>query len=256
MNRMKTIRWSVLLALFASGCVSRGYPTHGGGKRFFREQEVVGRAIDAAVESLQYDRIPAEVRSLGVLPVQMFSLAHSGGGVQTSSNIGVGAVFGSLFGSGAVGDGGADLGAPAAVAVTGSGPGSYASYAFESADDARYLMGALMVELAKVGIRPGLSEKAGDTQLYVLVKELGIDQNDLNLIVYGEKRLAARVVLEAWLVYSGDVDGKVGKQRLLQSLGRGEATYTFSEDFFLGFGPLNSRRIEGAVTDERGEGGK
>jgi len=251
MNPIAFVRWALLglVLLTTVGCVTRGYPTHGGGKRFYREQQVVAAAINEALGQLQLDGLKGEVQK-GVVPVQVFSMAHSGGGVQSGSGIGVGGLLGGLFGFGAAAVANDNPGAayPAAVAAnSAASAGSYSSYAFESADDIRYLTGALVRELGSLGfaVRSPDAGASGGV-LTILVSELGIDQNDLNLVVYGEKRLRARAVIEAfWVQFDADKESLSYK-----SLGRGGATSTFSEDFFLGFGPLSGEEIETVVDAE------
>lgn len=252
----RSMTWMLLLTCSVLGsCISRGYPTHGGGKRFFREQEILTRATDAAIGGLDFAKLvtavtkspkegaPDRPLSNGVT-LHITSVAHSGGGVQTGSNIGIGGLVSGLFTGGAMVATGQ---APAPGQGPLVGPGSYASYVFESADDARYLAAVVERHLAEknvpcYGIAGGVIP-ADKPILHVVVKEFGIDQSDLNLIVYGEKRLKARVVVEAFV---REFDGSG-----FQSLGVGEASFTFAEDFFLGFGPLSNQNVEGGVTNER-----
>lgn len=259
----RTLSWILLCACSVLGsCISRGYPTHGGGKRFFREQEILTRATDTAVSSLDFEKVieliqepastgevPPAPNSSGALlskgvTLHVSSVAHSGGGVQTGSNIGIGGLVSGLFTGGAMMATGQ---APVSSQGPLVGPGAYASYVFESADDIRYLAAVVERCLAARNVPCyGISDgkvKAGTPVLRVVVKEFGIDQSDLNLIIYGEKRLKARVVVEAYV--SRD-DGTGYK-----SLGVGQASYTFAEDFFLGFGPLSSKNVEGGITNER-----
>lgn len=259
----RTLSWILLCACSVLGsCISRGYPTHGGGKRFFREQEILTRATDAAVGSLDFEKVfevarkakppgslpqsggGGDERTLKGVTLIVSSVAHSGGGVQTGSNIGIGGLVSGLFTGGAMMATGQ---APAPGQGPIVGPGAYASYVFESADDIRYL--AAVVErclasrgVACFGLKDGAVE-AGLPVVRVVVKEFGIDQSDLNLIVYGEKRLKARVVVDA---YASMPEGGH-----FESLGVGQASYTFAEDFFLGFGPLSNQNVEGGVTNER-----
>lgn len=252
----------LLLSSLATSCVTRGYPTHGGGKRFYREQEIITRAIDTAVGSLDFGKLVEKLTaplkegdgkrelSNGVT-LRLTTVAHSGGGVQSGSNIGIAGLVSGLLTGGAMMASGQGAGSPALSPAPAPlvGPGSYSSYVFESADDAGYLAAVVTRYLAdcKVpchGISANEKENAGRPTLHVIVKELGIDQSDMNLIVYGEKRLKARVVVEAFLTQQGAHD-------FYEHLGVGQASYTFAEDFFLGFGPLSSQNVEGGVTNER-----
>lgn len=253
MKNLVHVRWALLglVLLVNVGCVTRGYPTHGGGKRFFREQQVVSAAINGALGQLDLSQLSECKPKDKAVPLQVFSMSHSGGGVQNGSGIGVGGLLGGLLGFGtaaAFANGGSPAAAyPAAVAAGSAAPGGYSTYLVESADDLKYLTGALVRELGNLGYAVK-QPKAGASGgvLTILVSELGIDQNDLNLIVYGEKRLKARAVMEAfWVNHNAD-----SGTTTYHSLGRGGATSTFSEDFFLGFGPLSGEVVETTLDGE------
>lgn len=239
----------VALALLA-GCATRGYPTHGGGKRFSHEQDVVARSIDRAIARLDLTRLldlaDAKSRSERKIPVQIYPMAHSGGGVQTGST----GLFGSLFGVAPV-LGAAEQGM-AAPAV--SGPqaafGAYSAYGFETADDLRYLMGRLVARLGDAGLQC-IAPKEGETRsvLCLLVSELGIDQSDFSALVYTEKQLVARTRIEAFLV-GPDPEAANKIDVKCVPLGIGASAWRFREDYFLGFGP-----ISGGVAEELDESG-
>jgi hypothetical protein len=216
---------SPVLLLFAAACATRGYPAHGGGKRFFTEQALVTRSIDDAISQIDFTRVRSDVGDVSDIAVQIFSVAHSGGGATSDPSSFF--PFLNQLGPGA---------AAMPVLPVGGTSSGYFAFGFESADDIRYLMGRLIGKLAEVGLRvvTPRAEAAPGPVLCVLVGELGIDLSGFNAVVYREKELRARTSLELFVV-AGGVGGTAGTTT---KIGRGAATYRFEEDYFLFFGPL------------------
>ena len=191
-----------------------------------------------------------------MVEVQIFSVAHSGGGVQSGSP----GFLGSLFGVSPV-IGGSEQGnnawqmpsipsnsnaasAAATLSSVSRGPGGHFSFAFESADDIRYLMGRVVEHVGNGGLRVSTPEEGEPRAvLCIVVSELGIDQSDFNALVYSEKELVARATIDAFVVGPDPEDGN-GKNITATSLGRGSASWRFREDFFLGMGPLSGGKPE------------
>lgn len=238
------------LAMFPA-CVTRGYPTHGGGKRFAPEQAIVTRSIDGALSQVDFSGVKDLIAAPDLGPtsvaVQVFSVAHSGGGVQSSAGF-LGSLLGitPVIGSGQQGGGGWQppsapahgyqaVAAGAVANALPAGPGTYSAFAFESADDIRYLMGRVVERLGAAGLRVATPKgEHANPVICILVSELGIDQSDFSALVYSEKELVARTSVEAFLISNGEKDSVV-----TTPLGRGTSAWRFREDFFLGFGPLS-----------------
>lgn len=251
-------RMAGALALVAlattGGCVTRGYPTHGGGKRFFQEQALVAGSVDGALAQIDFARLAK--RDDGTprtqIAVHVFAVAHSGGGVQTSGTGFLGSLFGAVpvLGAGQQAGGGAVVPVVGATAATGSG---YFAFGFESADDMRYLMGRVIAKLGAAHLRVETPKEMKPDQevLCILVSQLGIDQSDFNALVYSEKVLRARTQLEAFLVtHEQDADDPNRTSPVARLIGTGTSTMRFREDFFLGFGPISGGTPEIDATED------
>lgn len=242
---------AVVPMLAIGGCVTRGYPTHGGGKRFFQEQAIVAGSIDAALNQLDWQKLADEVNPDKMpnssVRVHVYTMAHSGGGVQSNSSTFLGGLLNSVpfFGgiSALAGNQPSSSGGPVIVPV-GSGAqspqGSYQSFGFESADDVRYLMGRVVSKLGDVGLQavtpPALDPK--QPSLQILVSQLGIDQSDFSALIYNEKLLRARTRVEAFLISTKkNLDDQ--EETTVTALGAGTGTMRFREDFVFGFGPIS-----------------
>lgn len=267
-SRSRALTCAIVLACLvsASGCVTRGYPTHGGGKRFYNEQAIVTRSIDAALAEIDFGKVvaalPAEDRQRGTIAVHLFAVAHSGGGVQTPSSglfggiLGGSLLFGgsgdqSVLGAGQQGIGAAVHAVPLGVGAVPGNPNGYFAFGFESADDIRYLMGRVIGRLGEVGLRVETpTANAGRRPvLCIMISELGIDQSDFNALVYSEKKLRARAALEAFLV-GHHPDDPEPDSIATTAIGKGAATFRFREDFFLGCGPLSGGVPEQDVAED------
>ena len=235
------------LCLTQVACVSRGFPNHGGGKRFYREQQVLTRSVQTAL-----DRIPFE--EIGVAadgkPVQVYVLCvgDQGGGSGQASN---GSSLLNTISFGLLGDDGPVPGIgrgaiPTAPIVTPRD--TYTPFSFANALDLEYLRGELMVRLAAANVRiasggnigsEGAGPETSSLYLYVLVTQFGIDKSDLNLLVYSEEKLEARTALRVVLVDNHAESGATASPPLQAS-----ATFNYMENFVLGFGPVNGGLIE------------
>ncbi|MCR9244163.1 MAG: hypothetical protein NXI31_03970 [bacterium] len=260
-SRFRIASLGALLALsMLPACVTRGYPTHGGGKRFAHEQAIVTRSIDSALAQIDFSKIAKNLDATSAkddsVAVQIFSVSHSGGGVQSGGGAFLGGLIGMtpVIGSALQGRSNATPSIPASmhplttagVAAARTGPGSHSSFAFESADDIRYLMGRLVDHIGRQKLRV-VTPRDGEPRavLSIVVSELGIDQSDFSALVYSEKELQARTTIDAFLVSPGKT-GEVG----YTSLGRGSSAWRFREDFFLGFGPLSGGVPEEMMLEE------
>lgn len=252
---------TLLLLTLLAGCVTRGYPTHGGGKRFFQEQALVTGAIDSALDQINFEPLGEMItRDAGTkaksIGVHVFSVAHSGGGISNGGNGVFGSALGGLFG-GSFGGGSAKrnhsnaFSAPLAPALNGVKGDGYLSYAFGSADDIRYVMGRLIGKLGQEGLSVQTAEKqsADKPTLCILIRQLGIDQSDFSALVYSEKLLRARSSIEAFVVHQTENEDKE-KVTTVTPLGEGTGTMRFREDFFFGIGPLSGGVVEVDTTED------
>jgi len=126
--------------------------------------------------------------------------------------------------------------------------GSYMPFGFESADDLRYLMGRLVERLGAHGLQ--VVAPVMDTTeptLCVLVREFGIDQSDLNALIYTEKKLTARTSVEVFVVGPDRKDPNDTTGWIATPIGKGASAWRFREDYFLGFGPLSGGTPEGVA---------
>lgn len=271
----RTIQRAFVLALIglsSTACVSRGFPTHGGGKRFFREQELISVAIDRAVADLELDRITdQEVRAdnpanpsespAGLkngIGLAIFSVADSGGGRRSS---GGGPSIGNLFGI--LGSDAMD----ATSAATGNellskAQTDYSSFGFTSSADLDYLKGKIVQRIlgAKIRFNPNPVTEEGKSVLntgaiVVTVGEIGIDESSFNALVCSSNRLVARVQLNAWYVRQGASGAPIVTPLLKDSVAGTTHQGRYAEWYVLGIGPVNKTTpqfvpIEGRNTNE------
>jgi len=252
--------WQKVLAIatltLMVGCTTRGYPTHGGGKRFFQEQALIAGTIDRALNAIDFsqlsDLVPSDSSTqTKPISVHVFSVAHSGGGISNGSSGAFGGVLGGLFGGGFGGGSRINHNGAAAQALaaplSGVQGNGYLSYAFGSADDIRYVMGRLIGKLGQEGLSVQTADTPDPTKptLCILIRQLGIGQSDFNALVYSEKVLRARSSIEAFVVHTPE-----GAGTIVTPLGEGTSTMRFREDFFFGIGPLSGGRPEVDDTED------
>ena len=212
-----------LAAMAATGCSYQGVPGHGGGKRFYYEQEALASATRKAVGggSITWDKLKG-------MKVNVFvnSVGDEGGGVAADGGLNIGA----LFGGGAaesVGDG----------AVAGGGVTSYSTkdfygaYAFANAKDVDYLKAVVMEEIFKAGAVVSRDDSDLAGTVYVVVDTFGTNRWKRDFIIYSEVHLSAMVRLSAFFV---DRNGN------FTSLGGDVSRYRYMANYVLGkIGPLN-----------------
>lgn len=231
-----------LLGVLSTGCVSRGFPTHGGGKRFSREQQALSTAIDAAVAEIDFELLPEEVRTslnegVGLL---VFSVADSGGGVRSGGGGGLD-LFG-LFGGGSVSSG------SVAATVRPPAPTGYASYGSTSSEDLEYLKGRIVHRILEEKIRfnPVDSEAGLESgMIIVTVGEFGIDESSFNALIVSSNRLKSRVQLNAYFVRQVEGAGTEPEVHpLCASRDKGVTFESLYEEWYLlGLGPVNTPSV-------------
>ncbi len=189
-----------------AGCVTQGFPNHGGGKRFYLEQHLVVRSAEGALEQIDW----AEVPKAGPVRLRLVAMGDGQGAGVSSA---------------------ADWLAPPGCEADGPG--------VDTGADLEYLKALIHRRLLEEGVEVAgrwhdPERVVGD--LVVLVGEYGIARSGLQMIVYQERRLAARTSLDAFFLgkpeLAGDVPGDL-------PLGRGGATSALQEEFVLFLGPIN-----------------
>jgi hypothetical protein len=233
-----------LLSLTAVGCTTRGFPNHGGGKRFFQEQALVTQSIDDALAAVDWPQLKDLVKSVTDAPpslaVQIYCVSHSGGGAQSPASPNLGMGF-QVHPAGAHRQLPQDARDPVRAGVqqtaAAGAPTNYMAFAFESADDIRYLMGRVVQQLGEQGIEVAIpTDSTPDTVLCLLVGELGTDHSNFNALIYAERVLTARTRVEAYLLHRVTDPGPTAR---LRKLGGGAGQFRLRENYFLGFGPLS-----------------
>lgn len=224
----------LLLLLSLTACQVRGIPAHGGGKRFYREQEVLALATQNALDLVDWRQVGSSVR------VFVFTVGDEGGGVQSG---------GGLRLSGLMGGGASKSMGPG----TGFGGGGvsfsnleYAPLAVASNRDIEYLRGAVMGALYDAGSTVVTNIDAGKAQgdVVILAHVFGTDRwTDRTLFVFRDEHLDAHVRLDAWYV--------PGSGRPIRLTPGGASAYSqYIEEYFFGF----IRDRHGAVVTSTGGG--
>ena len=232
--------------LFVS-CVTRPFPVHGGGKRFYQEQEALRRAIQGALDNLDFhaldDRtVRVEIRSVG--DAGGGTEAHAGGfnplGIFSGATV---------LSAGSQGIAGAGVGATLAPPRS-----EVASEVFANSEDIEYLKGEVIRRVHMAGGRVGVSYGRGEVAptvadaldgiLYVQVGNLGLAKSDLDVLLYSQKELECRVQVTAFLVGLG-----ARKKETALDLKGATGACRYMENFLLGIGPLN--RGQSASNNEK-----
>lgn len=201
----------------ATGCAGHGIPGHGGGMRFYWEQETLDLATEECLKNIGLGQLSGKSVRLVV-----HSVGYEGGGTSSKAPglIDFG-VMGNLVGRAAPG------GSAMATSAADSGAGEYQPYAIANARDIEYLKGALIFKLAEAGVTicdAGNSQACAGT-LHVLVPVFGTDKWSHGFMVMRQERLTAKVKVAMVFV---DAAGKISK------LGGNEAAATYGESFFFG----------------------
>lgn len=218
-------------ALVLTSCASQGFPSHGGGKRFFYEQHLVTRAVDEAIAQLDFDGLNDSLEDPGsnLFNVWVIAVNDAGGGND-------GGLIGGLPSSFLPDD---DADARRDAASSQSGQSSFSSAYSESNRDIDWVRARVCQALLERGINVTWTPAQGSHQIYVLVNELGIAKSGFNMLVYSERQLEARASIEAY--YIQELPQAANVKWSYHSLGRGECTTSMYEEYILGAGPINDR---------------
>lgn len=213
----------LLLCLFGlTSCVTRGFPGHGGGKRFFVEQHLVSKSVELALDELDWSAIPRG----GPVRVWVVAIGDEGGG----SSVGKGVVGG--FQNLGMGTG-----------VDSVREDDFTTMAFANTRDVEYVRGLVSHRLDREGVQVHRDWHARDARiagdLYVLVGEFGIAASGFQLFVYSERKLEARTALKAHFIENPEGLDPDQHPRFV-FLGEGSATTWIYEEYVFLMGPINS----------------
>jgi hypothetical protein len=203
-----------------TGCSHQGIPDHGGGKRFYFEQEILAAATRKAVSKINWAAIAGKKVNVYVL-----ALGDEAGGSSDDGGLNLASALGIAGG-----------GASKNVAAGGTGVATYSqkdvygAFAFANARDIEYLKAVVMENIfkAKGMVARDDSDIAGD--VYVIVDAFGTNRWKRDFLFYVEKNLASLVRLSAFFV------DKNGTETDMEG---NAASFKFMANYVFGIGPLN-----------------
>lgn len=198
----------LFLALSFTSCAGTYVPSHGGGKRFFFEQDLIAKTTQKAIDALDFSALAGKKVGLQVMAMGDEGSASVSGGW-----------FGSIFGGGVVG------GQALAGAAIGSTPKEYGASAFANARDLEHLKGRVLQKLLSQDVHVVTSAENADGWVYVVVDVFGTMRWKRDFLIYHEEHLSGRVRMSAF--YLGDD----GTELEFRQLGEGSAM----GDFYLGY---------------------
>ena len=240
---------SLLIALCLSACGTvTGVPSHGGGKRFAVEQELISASARGALRAINL--APLAGRSVRVV---FASIGDEGSGNLTGGRLSLDRVLSAAYSSGAVTRtdiaGGLSqqavrgVASAAGLGLNSDGATSYRSEAFINPRDTDFLSslvtGHLLMAGAQIKGNPALPAEA---LVIVLVDVFGTIRDRTDFLVYNRERLRARTALEIVVVRQSDGTVVLPAQR-------GAAEAEWSEDYVLWSGPTGTRRSLHRVDD-------
>ena len=233
----------VLLILFGvSGCGTvTGIPSHGGGKRFAVEQELIAASARAALDSIDLSKLAG--RSVRMV---FASIGDEGSGNLTGGRLSVDRLVRGDYTSGAPvrteTEGGisrttiAGQEFQAGIGLLTDGPSLYQSQAFINPRDVDFLSALVASRLILAGaqLKANPASKA-DILVLVLVDVFGTIRDRTDFLVYNQERLRARTAVELAAVQAEN-------GALVLAPQRGAAEATWDQEFVLWTGPTATRR--------------
>jgi len=208
MTRALLVLLPALLLPVLAGCQGLAMPHHGGGKRFYPEQQLISGMIRAAVEGLDFSSLRGRTVQLQILAV-----GDEGGGTLAASGL-----LGALVGGGTALGGATSASPPSSV---------YQPHAFANARDLDVLKGRILERLARSGVRLDTAGTgAVDGTVYVIVDSFGTKRWGRDFIVFREDHLSGRVDLDSF--YASAEGG-------FEALGQGASDGDVEAEYFLGF---------------------
>jgi len=228
--------------VWLSGCgTETGIPSHGGGKRFAIEQELVTASARAALEPI--DLSPLSGRTVRVV---FSSIGDEGSGNLSGGRLSIDRVLGGSYSVNptsrtAVADGiarttVAGAGFQAAAGLLTDGPTGYRSEAFINPRDVDYLSALVTTRLILAGAQVKVNPAAAvDILVLVLTDVYGTIRDRTDYLVYNQERLRARTALEIVAVQASD--GLV-----VLPPRRGAAEAVWEENYVVWTGPVSTNR--------------
>ena len=211
--------------LLLVGCSFRGIPSHGGGKRFYPEQEIIARAARGVVDDIPWRNLQGKKATLW-----LYSLGDAGGGVSKGGGFDWGGAVGSFFGRSEQ-RGQTTVGSRGGIGANYQTRAGYASFAFANAEDIQYLKGIVIEGLVKNGIRFVEDPDEAEVDIYAMVDSFGTNRWRFDVMIYATENLSAQVKMHAFAV-----DRKLGTYT---DIGKAAKRVTYFENFVFNIGPLN-----------------
>lgn len=236
--RSFAVLFLVSTCLSATGCVFRGIPQHGGGKRAYFEQQALAESARSALDGVDWQALAGRT-----VVVNLYGVDDLGGGEG-----GGGGMF--LFGG--AGFGWADAqpkkgtSESASIALAGSVARDYSAYAFSNKGDYEYLKGLIISKVLMAGGRIAAAKSGdADSELLVLVSNYGTNRYTDSYVVMWTEYLKARTTIEAFLRPYG---ASGGAQRLTPK--PTSARFAYSESYILGFKASDPRVVDDSQASE------
>ena len=238
---------SLVFCLSACGTVT-GVPSHGGGKRFAVEQELISASARAALRSVNLN--PLAGRSVRMV---FSSIGDEGSGNLAGGRLSFDRSLQGNYSSSAttrtdIGDAFTRqiLRGPAALAglaLASDGTPGYRSEAFINPRDAEFLSSLVTGHLLMAGAQvKGNQTSPADFLVIVFVDVFGTIRDRTDFLVYNTERLRARTALEVVAIRQSD--GTV-----VLPVQRGAAEATWEEKYLFWSGPVSTTRSLKGIDD-------
>jgi hypothetical protein len=225
----------LLLLLVATGCGTvTGVPSHGGGKRFAIEQELVSASARSALASIDFSSLNGHTAR-----IVFSSIGDEGGGNLTGGRMTLEGLLSGTFSTSPALKPLEPTAGPTGLAGLqnlSDGPTDYQSIGFINPRDTEFLSALVATNLILAGVQIKADPRQPvDVVVIVLVDVFGTIRDRTDYFVYNQERLRARTALEIAAVRQSDGFVVMPAQR-------GAAEATWAEDYVLWTGPANTRR--------------
>ena len=240
------IGWCAVSALSACGTVT-GIPSHGGGKRFAVEQELISASARAALASIDVSRLAG--RSVRIV---FSSIGDEGSGNLSGGRLTIDRLLTGNYSSGPITQNQTNAVGITRSITSGSnfqsglglltdGASGYRSEAFINPRDVEFLSSLVATRLILAGARVKANPAAKvDVLVLVLVDVFGTIRDRTDFLIYNRERLRARTAVE--LAGISPADGAV-----LLPPRRGAAEAVWDETYILWTGPIGTHRSLGPI---------
>jgi hypothetical protein len=186
------VRAIAVIGLMAalSGCTFRGIPSHGGGKRFCEEQNIVSKAVLDTVSQVDLSALRGKRVRMFVLGIgDQGGGAFEAGGWSTRGTVSGGA---GLARGITAGDAAGVAAGRADGAATYTDRSAYTAFAIANPRDYQYLTGRLGLQLIRNGVALSHGGETIDAEVYFLVDVFGTDRGRFELLLYSNSFLHAQ----------------------------------------------------------------